>query len=268
MVRLSHAMKILDCESTESAYDSLEQIFAVGRDKLESIFEEIDIDAIYKTSPTLLGAGHEVLFSVVTKRLSKRVFAYDQTCWFHLTRTTGPNRFEAGILPTGEAMGFLWEFLYGLLEGAISEADWEKFKIDILASSDWYAKAYQLRVTDPSLSGPYAMLVKDIAFNAQALGNHDYFLVPEIVQNICTWFRKNHEIDLLDAFCKKTMPCIVKFIDDGTKPKYLWAALYYLYSLHRGDKLTWCCNTTFGGMGRLVPKERILKVEFPEYRPP
>lgn len=260
------ANRILDCESRDSTYHSLERILGCARDKLESIFSDIgDVEELYKIPPKPAGLGHEVLFSAVTKRLSKRVFAYDQTCWFHVTRAVENNTFEAGILSSGDVTGFFWGFLFDLLDGAVSRDDWEKFKKNIAIKGGFDSEVYRTRLI-PEHSGPFAMLVRDIAFKAKEVGNHDYLDMPEVVQNICICLGEPQKANLLNAFRRSTKPCIVKFIDDGTRPEYLWAALYYLYSLYRGEKLSYISNACFGNEGRPIPKSQILKIEFPDYK--
>jgi hypothetical protein len=41
---------------------------------------------------------------------------------------------------------------------------------------------YQLKVPDPFHWGPFAMLVKEVAFHAHSVGNHDYLELAEIIE--------------------------------------------------------------------------------------
>ena len=41
-------MKVLDCENTDSTYESLESILGVGRGRLENIFGDFDVEGFYQ----------------------------------------------------------------------------------------------------------------------------------------------------------------------------------------------------------------------------
>jgi hypothetical protein len=97
---------------------------------------------------------------------------YDRTCWFHLTRTITANKFRQGILPLGQRLDAVWDFLYS--------------------------------VSDAMHWGPYALLIKDHAFKSEQIGNHDYFDSPEIVEDVCIYFTERHRFDLLAAFKNST----------------------------------------------------------------
>ena len=51
--------------------------------------------------------------------------------------------------------------------------------------------------------GPYAMLVREIAFNSQVVGNHDYLKIPEIIEDMCMDVQKVYGVDALNRFVKK-----------------------------------------------------------------
>lgn len=44
-------MKVLDCETIDSTYESFEQILGVGRSQLESVFESVDVENFCRDNP-------------------------------------------------------------------------------------------------------------------------------------------------------------------------------------------------------------------------
>lgn len=255
-------MKVLDCETIDSTYESLEQILGVGRSQLESVFDGFDVESFYQDNPSYPYPPEDVVFSDVSK-VASLPGNYDRTCWFHLTRIAPSNNFEQGILPLGQCLELIWSFLYSLAKKKVSLAEWEKFRRNM--GPHHHAALYAMKVADSMHWGPYALLSRDHAFNSQEVGNHDYLRAPEIVEDICICFSEKYEFDLLGAFMKKTRPCIVKFFD-GPRSDCVPTAVYHLYNEYRGNRCSMQCNTCYDGESATVTSERILKVEFPKYR--
>ncbi len=61
-------MKILDCESIDSIYASLESILGIKRPVFESVFDSIDLDVIYKSQAPLLLAWETIRRPDVDRR--------------------------------------------------------------------------------------------------------------------------------------------------------------------------------------------------------
>lgn len=255
-------MKVLDCETTDSTYASLEQILGVGRPKLESVFENVDVESFYRDNRYHPQPPESLVFSEVSKVITLPG-DYDRTCWFHLSRVAPSNNFEQGLLPMGQCLDAIWNFLYSLAKKSVSPGEWGEFRKDM--GSHHHAGLYEMKASDSMHWGPYALLSRDHAFKSEEIGNHDYLGAPEIVEDICICFSERYEFDLLGAFMKKTRPCIVKFFD-GPRSDCVSTALYHLYNTHRGNGCSGQCNTCYDGEGVPVTPERIMKVEFPNYR--
>ena len=254
-------MILLDCESIDSIYGSLETIAGAKRSAIESFLDSMDLDALYNSSSPPSCPRNDYLLDAFRKNFHSSL-SYDATCWFHLTRVAENTNFEAGILPLGQQLDSIWDFLHSLVRTAISEKLWNDFRQGKLQGTD-----YLMKTENPFHWGPYAILVRDIAFMPKEVGNHDYLFGPEIVEDICICFEKVHKIDLLALFRKSTKPCIVKFVDSTPQSKYLRATIFYLYATHRHDRLRDYCNDGLDARGVAVPRDRILKVEFPAYEP-
>lgn len=257
-------MKVLDCETADSTYASLESILGVRRGDLETIFGGLDVEEFYRAHPRYPHPPEDLVYSEVRK-ISALPGTYDRTCWFHITRTVPSNNFERGILPLGQCIDGIWDFLYSLAKKRVSPEEWATFRADM--GDHHHASLYEMKVHDDMHWGPYALLSRDHAFKPGEIGNHDYLGTPEIVEDICICFSEKFGFDLLAAFMRKTKPCIVKFVA-GPRSGCMSTAVYHLYNVYRGNRCSIQCNTCFDGEGVAVPGANILKVEFPVYRKP
>lgn len=255
-------MKVLDCETIDSTYESLEHILGSSRSRLESVLKELDLDQFYRDTPRHPLPPDELVSSEVMK-VATLPGDYDRTCWFHLTRTINTNKFERGILPLGQRLEAIWDLLYSLARKHVSRGEWIEFRRDM--GSHHHAGVYGMKVNDPRQWGPYALLIRDHAFKSEQIGNHDYFDAPEIVEDICICFTEKHGFDLLAAFKKITKPCVVKFFD-GPRGDCIETAIYHLYQTLWRNQCSMQCNTCYDAEGEPVPPEWIIKVEFPTYR--
>ncbi len=174
-------MKILDCESIDSTYNSLSQILGVERKTLEVFFANLDIEH-YCDKYGLPGPANEFILSLTAKSLdldiSKSLF--DRTCWFHLTRTFPGNKFEQGILPLGEMINSIWDFLFTLIKDKITNKEWLDFRFQVENNyPNHLAYLYRLKAKDSFHWGPYAVLVRDIAFVASKIGGYFPVSIPK-----------------------------------------------------------------------------------------
>jgi hypothetical protein len=259
-------MTVLDCESIDSIYGSLEAIAGAKRSATESFLDSMDLEALYNSNSRPPCPGNDFLLDAFRRTFHANL-SYDATCWFHLTRVAENSNFEAGILPLDQVLDSIWDFLYNLLDGAISEKQWKDFRQGKLQSAHHLAGDYAMKIENRFHWGPYAILTKELAFKPNEVHNHDYFLGPEIVEDICICFEKIYKIELLSLFQKGTKPCIVKFIDHNPREDYVRTALWHLYASRRQETCSSYCSNCFDGRGVAVPRDRILKVEFPTYEP-
>ena len=250
----------LDCESQDSTYRSLSNLFGCSKKDLISLLGEIDIEAIYQdpeASPDIPPANYVHQKAIKAFGVNS---APKFVCWFHLTRTTQDATFEQGILPLGKALSTIWETLLKIFEGTDHHSNLIELK-----ASDIENYHYNLKTSNPFHYGPFAMLVKDTAFKAKEIGNHDYLWIPEIIEDICNAYHDKFGLSIHDDVVKSLKPCIVKFkscyrIDDGC----IRAALYYLHACIQKEGLCIDVNTCFDGKCKIIPFEDIMEIEFIE----
>lgn len=252
--------KVLDCESIESTYNSLEDILGVRKELIEGIFNSLDIDDLCRKNPYI--SPDDLILSAIRKYVHKNI-TVNSTCWFHITRTHITNRFQEGILPLGAQLNLIWDYLFTLLDGYLSRKEWDDFRTNIGSNNaNHFAYMYLIKINNPLHYGPYAFLIRDMAF--ANVGNRDYFKGAEIIEDISNYFTEIYDFDLISKFTSDTKPCVVKFIKDGGSDGYLSIIVHYLYRIYRQLELAQTCNTCFDGKGVAVPKCKILKIEFPE----
>jgi hypothetical protein len=253
-------MKALDCETVETTLASVANIFGISPAFLETFLDELETPNWDAEEPSLYPS------QVVEKLQGKtgEACSFDATCWFHFTRTLETNRFEDGILPLGESIDLVWQALFSLLERGLSKVEWDSFREHV--ESDSCSRSgclYQLKLRNPRLWGPYALLIREFGFRTPELGNHDWLRIPEIVEDICLCFEQRYgSSHLMRRFQENTSPCVVKFVEHRADQANLETALYYLYTMHYGYGWSQYFGNTFDRSGESVPASKICKIEF------
>ncbi len=247
-------MRILDCESIDSTYASIEEILRIEKPVLEGMLGDIDLDEVCRRAGGKTGS--DVLLDAVMKHARAAGTVFDRTCWFHFTRSHPRNSFSKGILPLRDALPYVWGFLLMLLPEDFPLEAWYRF------AENPPSEPYRRRLNDPACWGPFALLPREAGLSFREFDTHDSLGAPEIVEDICSAFREEHGFDLLRAYRENTRPCVVKFTDNKTCPGYLGTALQYLYRLLHGGQFSGECEVDFDAEGRRIPAERFRKVEF------
>jgi len=253
-------MKVLDCESIELTYQSLEDILGINKSRLNILFDSIDI---YDGSCSGIEPIKR-LYSYVLNEIQCQA-DFDATYFFHCTRTKRGNEFEEGLLPLNEVIDKMWDFLFDLTEGQVTPQQWADFRHSIESSNSHWANLYTMKLANAKLhGGPHASLIKETTIketNSSKLWN--YFEIPEIIDDICKCCP--FKINLRHKFTTNTAPYIVKFIDYTNNKDALLHALLYAYHKHRHLELSDNCNTCFSGKGQPVPKNRIITIKEVSY---
>lgn len=118
------------------------------------------------------------------------------------------------------------------------------------------------KVGKPLLAGPYAMLVRETAFHSHEMGNPDYLWLPEIVEDICNGYQEVTGVKIHDKVCSALIPYVVKFWSrEQTGRVCIESAMYYLYAITHGRRLTINATTCFDGMNCTIQREEIVKIE-------
>ena len=247
-------MKILDCESIDSPFASVEEILRIDRSLLERTLGDLDLEEECSRAGGRTAA--EVLLDAAMKHGEAAEPVFDRTCWFHFTRTHPRNTFSRGLLPLKEAMPFLWGLLLMLLPEDFPLEAWYRFAENLPSGP------FRNRLADPSIQGPFAVLPREAGFCGGDSGVRDSLETPEIVEDICAVIQAEHGVDLLPAYRKNTRPCIVKFLDNEPTPLHLGIALQYLYSVLKGGQIPVGCRADFDAGGRGIPPDEVLDVTF------
>lgn len=251
-------MVYLDCQNLDSALLS----FATAcRRPVAAVTEAVLSYAGDWTEyePQLVAAGPREVFQLLD--VAEEDVTFEGACYFHGTRVFGSARFdEQGILPLGQVIDRLWTSLYTLVADKVTDADWRRLRADIEAGAGGHSGGlYRLKTERLYLHGPYALLARE--HHLPRDGHHDYFAIPEIVEDIaqCCGF------DLPHRFHAATTPCIVKFRTTCTDTHVLHAVFWYIHGmLHHGEP-GWLAQCDYDGRGRAVPPGDVVAVELIEH---
>lgn len=249
---------ILDCESFDTAVDSLAKVFRTEPDRLKWLLAREELSTHYESHAQDLLSFKDYLFEVVEHHFGSPL-SLDAVCWFHTTRVLAGTTFSEGILPLNAAL----PQLKAMLIEAVDDVS-VKEQLQAALTSSGVADSHYFTKTNNSMHwGPYAILVREVAFCADEAGQHDYLGMPEIIEDICNGFFKTSGVALTEVFSKKLKPAIVKFTStDNCDDLCISTALSYVYSIiqHVAPSATWAF--CFDGKTTPVAPENILKIEF------
>lgn len=240
---------MLDCHTPESALASVSAIIGITPERLSERLAEINYQIWPDDPPTLLW-----------REVVNDDREFEGACWFHLSRVLYPNDFQhRGILPLNDMLDEIWSMLVELAGDSISDTGKREIR-SCLTDCGHSAWLYSLKVNDRMHWGPYAMLVRDAAFHADDMMNHDYLGSPEIIEDICDCINRRFGVDLLTRFREASHRCIVKFIA-APQQHLLPTALMYVWAMQHRAGMGLGSNTCFDGAGERVPPERIVSTE-------
>ena len=249
-------IKVLDCEDQESTANSLSGLFGCSTADLFDQLINFDLERIYEEDDPHCPAD-EFLFKKLTSILGPPDKP-EGICWFHLTRTFPENNFSEGILPLGMAIDTIWKTILRIFEETQHFLSLQSMRQNGVKNYH-----YQLKVPDPLHWGPFAMLVKESAFHAHEIGNHDYLELPEIIEDICNAYLNKSGLSIHAEVGKILVPCVVKFRREAENGlRGIGPAIYYYYKSIRKESFSRNANTCFDAGGKIIPRENILKIEY------
>lgn len=250
----------LDCESRESTKDSVLVAFnCTASDLREFLVDPSHLSYYEMNWKTIPVDFDRFLFQRACDTLGTPVLP-QEICWFHGTRVRAGTTFEKGILPLGAVVPMLQERLVAeLADPAARSAVLEAF-----ANKGGHSFHFGNKLSHEEHGGPYAILVREVADNANALGQHDYLRMPEIIEDLCDEVHAACGLNLLPVFEERWRPALVKFVAPAGDSGHfaLGVAMRYLRAIELNGKpdagAVWC----FDGENQVVPREQILKVQF------
>lgn len=249
---------VLDCESFDAALGSLAQIFQTTPEDLKTLLSSKEIGARYERHWEELPDFSDYIYGVAEQHFGSPL-PLDAVCWFHTTRVLPGTTFAEGILPLNQVLPSLKERLLEVVDDAsVREQLRHAFHAGRVGDHHYANK------TQNSMHwGPYAILVRDVAFCTRRLSQHDYLGMPEIIEDICNGFDDPLKEALVALFRVKLRPAIVKFTSPTHNDMaYIATALCYVHSMLQEGKLDTNSVNCFDGKNKLVSRQDILKVEF------
>ena len=245
----------IDCESKISALETVSQAFGCAPLELTDALKSINIHKIYEENGRdIMVPPEDYLFSYIEKLLGSPSVV-TSVCWFHTTRTTQCNIYSRGILPLGAVLDDIWNVL--IENSPSTEIRDSLSRLKDKGSSSFQ---YNLKVSDQIHWGPYGILVRDVAFHTQTLGQHDYLGMPEIIEDLLQGC-PDTEIDLLLHYSDILVPKIVKFRSTQGVDYALGTALCYAHDCAWGLTPQGWSVTCFDGENECVPHSEIIEVE-------
>ncbi|MCC5641281.1 hypothetical protein LC593_36900 [Nostoc sp. CHAB 5844] len=249
-------MAHLDCESPETALESIANIYDAAPNEIRQFFSDFDIDEHYERNRPELPGNDEVR-RILELHFGEPRNNVSRTYWFHLSRTELGAKFVSGIHPLNSALPNIWGLLIRVVRNTPHAERLAAMRVEGVQNFQ-----YNFKALDPLHWGPYAMLVKEISSHASAASNHDYLKLPEIIEDICLGYEEQFGEDIQTTIENALTPTIVKFWTEESDHLYgLSSAIYYAYLSCRRLELSGLANTCFDGGGIAVPSERIVYVE-------
>lgn len=249
---------VLDCESNSSTERSLASAYGCEPDDIYSVFDALDLDAIYDADTRPDVDCSRFLSDRLMEALGQPELP-DSICWFHFTRTAEGSEFLDGLLPLGSVLSRVWQMLMELAPSPTVRTNLRELQLS--GVPDFH---FNLKAPNPFHWGPYGYLVPAIASHSADLMQHDYLGMPEIVEDICNGYDAKFGEQLFDHYSAVLKPCIVKFEHraEGRGPDTLEVAAAYLYGCRKQEPPSHSWITCFDGNGIPVGSECIRSVRF------
>jgi hypothetical protein len=249
----------LDCETRQSAEASLLEIFDCSSPGLNHFLRDSSHLRYFEEHWQSLPEYDRFLYARARETLGDPQLP-SELCWFHCTRVPAFTTFGEGILPLGRVLPQLKDALLATLDdpGAKREVD------QAFVRQGGFGFHFGNKLKNSLHWGPYAIFVCEVASYANALGQHDYLGMPEIIEDLCEDVQRASGLDLLPIFQERWVPTIVKFVAPASDSAEcaVRVALRYLQTCaledHPGPGAVWC----FDGKNIVVSPEQVLKVEF------
>lgn len=252
-------MADLDCESAETALQSLAAIYGTTQQRLNDFFGSLDLEHHYRQNNPVLSSDQE-LKRLLEQTVGPQRLDITRSFWFHLTRAKKGVTFSEGILPLDKSLPLVWAMLNELFAGTYHQA-----RICQMQKEGVENFQYMLKTPEPLHWGPFAMLVKDVGKFAESAGNHDYLRTPEIVEDICSGYEARFGENIQSFVEQSLVPTVVKFWTSEPEHSYgLSSAIRYAYACRHNEGVPSSANTCFDGRGMHVPFVRIVYVEQPD----
>jgi hypothetical protein len=245
----------IDCESYESALASLSGVFGASSEDIKDYLSRFDLDSEYENYKGDMDAG-DLLQIKVDQEFGGPQRSVTGISWFHLTRTLDGTTFSEGILPLGAALPKVWDILV-----SIPKDERKRRRLEELRTNGVPNYQYQLKVPHALHHGPYAMLVRESAFNASDIGNHDYLKLPEIIEDVCWGYQERFKEGIEAEIKAALRPCIVKF-KDWPRFDVVDVVLHYCLCKAQNAELHNHANACFDGQGEVVPFESIQRIDY------
>jgi hypothetical protein len=248
---------ILDCENKVSALKSMSLAFNCPEEVLQKFLENPEIVKYYiDHDDEILLSFKEYLYEVVVKHFGmpgEMLGAY----WFHTTRTLKTTTFASGIKPLGSILNDVWDMLLSAVEDPVIHARLVWMRANGVGDSHFITK------TNNSMHwGPFGILVRDVAFHANSLLQHDYLGMPEIIEDICNGYKSKYRESIIEIFNSALTPTIVKFFSASqTGQIYIETSLCYLSSVLECGKPCSASIACFNGNGNQILAHDISKIE-------
>jgi hypothetical protein len=251
----------LDCESVETAVDSLAGILKMEPEELIQKLRGFEFDRLPEKARHRAPFQDLLLFYALSVRRGD-LRPPSSVCWFHGTRVKRDTTFGQGILPLSESVEHIWEWLGGIARQWSPPGEWAAFRAEMPGQG---GAQYHRRLDCGLADGPYAVLVREVLLRPSEAGSHDFLGVPEIIEDICMSYKDGFGHNLHDEFVAATRPCIVKFVSREVRGDAVAAALTYVHRRLRNEDLFLPeCNACFDGERRRVPPEDVLKIDWLE----
>lgn len=249
----------LDCETRESTVASLCQAFQCSAESFLLFVQDPVHGLHYDEHWRDLPEFQKYLFERAISHFGNPQLP-SEVCWFHGTRVPHGTTFQEGIFPLGQRIDSLKEAVLATLD---NDQHQEQVR-QAFARKGGYAYHFREKITNTMHWGPYAILIRELAFHAESCSQHDYLGMPEIIDDLCEEIRIACKLDLLPIFQERWRPALVKFVAvaDSLVETYLGVALCYLRSaLLEGapDSNSVMC---FDGENTPVSPEQIIRVDF------
>ena len=254
-------MSTLDCENLDTLCKSLEKITGINRVEYDSFLSSFDIYDFYDNNPRF--SYPEDVFVFLLKNEFRVEINHLTTCWFHITRAKRNHNYAKGIFPLNTIIDNIWEELFCLVNDKIQKDDWISFRHCVQTDFRHHnADLYRDKIDNSVHWGPYGFLAKDLdCFDEEFLSWH-YFDGPEIVGDICKCVTESFNIDLLKLYKENTLACVVKFEIKNHDMKDIGHALFYLYTITKGEKISRDDNICFTTRGQMIKPDCIKSVKF------